>query len=350
MAREHEDSFDIYGTSTSFMTDGVYAEATGSLVADPDGSSTQRVFYCEGGGFRYPLETPANVVGQTLRMWMTSLPGTAGDNGQLIVPFSWRDQDNNIIVHCRIQTNGAIAVYETGSQGGTLIGNTGSPVVGAAGWWHLEARLKGGTSADGEFDLWVNGVNKLHVTGLTLDDATIYQTATYTDADTIGNIPGVYIKDYTVWNGLGSENNSQLGMVRVINLTPSADVDLGDWVPNSGTTAYDILDNNPPSDAAYLAAADTAADPLIMEMNDLPPDITTIKWLATWVHAKKIDGGDGNLQVGVISNGTPDTGADRPITTGNVYWRDGFEVDPDTSAAWSPGAVDDAQITIDRTA
>ena len=67
------------------------------------------------------------------------------------------------------------------------------------------------------------------------------------------------------------------------------------------------------------------------------------------VRARKIDGGDANLQTSLISGGDVDPSADRPITTTFTYWYDISETDPDTGNAWTPASFDAANVEIDRT-
>jgi hypothetical protein len=70
----------------------------------------------------------------------------------------------------------------------------------------------------------------------------------------------------------------------------------------------------------------------------------------TIVRAAKTDGGDGSLQVSVVSSGTAGDGTNRPITVAQTYWTDVHDLDPHTSAAWTPTTVNAAQLKINRTA
>lgn len=67
------------------------------------------------------------------------------------------------------------------------------------------------------------------------------------------------------------------------------------------------------------------------------------------VRVRKTDGGDGNVQVGLNSNGDSDLGSDRPITTAFTYYWDVSEISPDTATAYTPVEVNAVTMTIDRT-
>lgn len=350
---EFADSFNKYGTDPEFLLNGVYAEyANVLLVDDPDGISSQRVMSLEPNEnctLRYVLSTAMPVVGVSLRAWAQYLPSNAD---QLVYLHIWRDAGNSPMVYMVLDTTGRISVWKEQSAVATLLGTTTSPVISAEGWWHIEARLTCSSSnvaTDGEFELRVEGATVLDISGFSTSFPDAYQLTFDSNDDGLGAGPGMYFKDYVVWNNDGDDNNDFLGAVRVINCVPNADVDLGSWTPNTGTEGWPILDNNPPVDAQFLSADDTATDPMEYEMTNLPDDITAVKGVFTFVRARKTDGGDGKMQVGIISGAATDQGVDRPITAGFIYWKDVSERDPNIDAPWTKTTVDASKITIDRT-
>jgi hypothetical protein len=139
--------------------------------------------------------------------------------------------------------------------------------------------------------------------------------------------------------------------VLVKDLIPTADVNTN-W-NTTGPNRFSILDNRPPNDAAFITAINPPPAAYVAELSNLPADVTSIRGLMTFVRAAKTDGGDGSLQIGLISDplGVPATalGANRPITVAQTYWRDVFEQDPKTLAPWTPAAVDLVRLQINRT-
>ena len=67
------------------------------------------------------------------------------------------------------------------------------------------------------------------------------------------------------------------------------------------------------------------------------------------MRARKSDGGDGNIQTGLISGGAEVDGSNRPITTAFTYYEDVFEIDPANAAPWTPASADAATFKINRT-
>lgn len=353
---EHGDHFDMYGTSAALLLNGVYASRNDcSIVADPDGASTQRVLRLDqngNGDLRYVLSNEFPIIGVAKRIWLANLPL---NNDQQVLPIIWRASDNSYLVSLVVETTGRMSAYTwsaPGFQVPTLIATTDTPVISAEGWWHIEARLKcstGPTAEDGEFELRVEGVPVIEADGFNTWQTDIYQLTITTDDDALGAGPALYVKDYVVWNTEGDYNTDFLGAVLCINCIPNGDVDLGDWVPSTGSTATPILDNNPPVDAEYIEADAAAVDPVIVEMTNLPPEITTVKGVFTYFRSRKIDGGDGQQQVSMQSVAALSNGSDRPITSGFVYWKDVHEEDPNTNNPWTRAGVDASQFVAART-
>lgn len=346
----HADNFSIYGTDIGNMTDGIYASANCEIVTDPDGVSEGYVMSSVPDSvansttpFRYAFQNGAvSTVGLAFRLWLSSLP----NNNDAKVRIQLKDGTNSAVGYMWFTSTGQMAITLTG---GTTYTTT-VPVITAAGWYHIEWKYTN-TSGSIDFEVRIEGDEKLSQTGVTGTDANPAQMDI--SRNNISLSYNVYMKDLVIWDGTGSFNNDFLGSVLVTTLSPESDVALN-WAPSTGSAGYSILDNVPPNDAQYISAGhDPVPDPYLCALSVLPDDVTSVKGLVTYVRAQKSDGGDGSLQVSLLSH--PDTdptltsGADRPITVAQTYWRDIFEVDPVTSSPWVPGAVNDVQLQLDRT-
>lgn len=104
-----------------------------------------------------------------------------------------------------------------------------------------------------------------------------------------------------------------------------------------------------PQDLSYLSADDSPPAAMEFGFQNLPPDITSVRGLVMVGRMRKIDGGDGNVQMSLISNAAAANGADRPLTTTPTYWFDISQLDPDTGLPWSPFAVDNMTGRVNRT-
>lgn len=357
----HADNFNIYGFggTTALMLNGRYSEVGGcSIVSDPDGVSVPHVLRLIGGfggttNVRRAVKVPTNKIGHGMRMWLGSLPS---DDSQRPTMMFWNDASNRGMCRIIVNTTGSITAQVFDITSGAFgdwydLATTTGPVVTANAWWQLE----GAFDADLEtFELRVEGrpvitCDSTDFAGHLHNGPNIYQCGFYSQQNFIGAAIAVYVKDYFWWDNQGTRNIDFLGACLVAELVPDGDEDLGGWVPSVGTTAWEILDTTAPGDTPFVAAETPPPDPVIMTMTDLPPDITSVKGIMTVVRATKVDGGDGNLQVSLLHNTDTADGDDRPITAAMTYWEDVFEVDPSTGTYWTPGAVDDARIKLNRT-
>lgn len=347
MAIQHMDNFTPYGIGgQARMLDGVFAYignfSSVTLVEDPDPIVTGPVLRIGSGSgqssdTRFVLSTTQTTVGMAHRIWLEALPNNTGMTPRTM---QFRDASNGTIVYTVVTTTGAI---ELRAGNGTLLGSTTGPVVTANAWWHLEGRFTGFGGSAGVFELRVEGVTVMNVSAITtsLPCAQVCSSAE--------GFATTYIKDYVVYDGSGGNNTGFLGSVVVAPLTPMSDVLTG-WTPSTGTLHYALVDNSPPLDSTeYVTAPFPVPTPDQYGLTNLPDDVTSIRAIMTMVRARKTDGGDGNLQVSMVSGASVGNGADRPITAAFTYWRDVFPTDPATGAAWLPGAVDAAQLRINRT-
>lgn len=347
MSIVHADNFAIYGGDTGKMTNGLYGGVSNcSLIADPDGVSPGVVLQTNtgNGGGVMPLPVASGRVGMSKRVWLNQLPG---ESGARQCPFTFFDLgDGNPFAIICVEPTGALTVGRPSGGGMINLATTPGPVITANAWWHIEVAVEAST---GSCEIRVEGVPVLDVTGLAFTYAGDTYRVGWSGRFGVAPMSPHSMKDFVVWDDNGTQNIDFLGAVIVYQLDPVSDVTIGGWVPSTGAVAWDILDTATPGEAPYVAADATPPAPIVENLSNLPADITSVKALVTLVRAKKVDGGDGNLQISMLSGGDASNGADRPITAAMTYWRDVHEIDPDTGFPWSPAAVDLATMQIDRT-
>jgi hypothetical protein len=345
------DNFSIYGANPGFMLEGVYAQVDCTLDLDPDGISPGRVFNTRGDNqnntiaMRYVFQNGVvNTIGVAMRVWLTNLPG----NNNRGKTMRLKTIGNDSIAELFFTSTGALAI---GLEGGATY-VTPIPVVTAKGWYHIEFKFHVAGAGLCDFEVRIEGATVLEAEGVAVVP---FQPAQldFISRNTNDDSYRFLVKDFVIWDGLGAANNDFLGSVLVATLIPQADVSLN-WLPVGGATGAGILDNVPPNNATYIFAEDVPLPaPFVCTLSDLPDEVTSVKALVSYVRAAKSDGGDGGLQVGIIASpaDAPATvlGANRPITVAQTYWRDVFEVNPKTGAAWLPTAVNDVNLRINRT-
>jgi hypothetical protein len=352
----------LYGTDKVRMLDGLYAQIGNTdiadngnceIVEDPDPNTTGYVFRCDqnsygGGGNRVTMRevVPGGVTTTVTifsRMWLSNLPTTTD---QRPLPAVWKDDDNEVIAELRVTTTGVITAH---NHNGTQIGSTTVPVITATGWFHIEGRLTCSTIGSGTLTVWVEGDEKMALTGLTTSATGTSQIERGVDPTTASTNPAVYFKDTGLSDSTGSDNNGQIGPLVVIDITEDGDVSSG-WT-STGATDYGVVSESDPNDADYIEADDSPPAPSVMTLTGLPNDIVGVRGLVTYVRAWKVDSGDATLQTGLSPNGSDwDDGTTKTLTTAPLYYRDVSENSPDTTDPWTPIEVNSAEIRINRTA
>ncbi len=353
MSIEWMDDFQIYGTGATGRTnagDGAYAEVAnvnGGPIADPDPSApaASRAWQSatsDTTNFRKVLASGETTVGVAMRLWPAGLPVSEGNAGR---PIAFANGANTVLCYLLMMTTGGLKVI---NQSGTVIGQTAGPVIVSGAWQHVEMKVLF-DNAVGTIEVRVEGVEVINEVAVNTVGASTGPCEQVRCDNSSGSTLTYYVKDYIVWNGSGTANTDFLGSCAVADLTTLTDVSLN-WTPSTGTTGWDLIDETPPNDDTdYISAADPPPAAAVFSLSDLDPDVTSVKGLMTIVRARKTDGGDGNLQVALISGASTASGADRAITAAYTYWSDVFETDPATAAAWSVSAVNAVNLSLDRT-
>lgn len=339
------DDFMGYGTNGGLLLNGLWGTASCGIVASPDpndAAGTKALqFIGYGNGARRPFAVGSvATAGCALRLWLPVLPYYSTGCIRFL------DAGNAVQANMFIVPNGAIGVAKGVVSDANTLAVTSVPVLVANAFNHIEFKVVCGIA--GSFEVRVNGTPVLSMTGV--DVGTAFQLGLGTTNDINGTSSRTdFIKDLVTWNGSGARNNDFLGTVSVLGMTPSSDVSLG-WTPSSGLTGWNLLDNSPPVDGVdYLTAPYPAPPPSVFGLTNLPINVTSVRAMIAQTRARKVDGGDGNLQSSLLSDVDTVNGADRPITTAFTYYEDVFETDPHTGTAWTPAAANAAKLKINRT-
>lgn len=352
MSLQFCDDFKGYGTTVSLMLDGLYAEIGNAtvLIEDPDPNVTGTVLRSNVNGVngtrvRRVLSADRTIAGFAVRVWLDQLP----PDNQSTLAFSFSNSGNATMVHLAVGSTGSISIRR-GDDFSAILATSDGPVLTANSWNHIEARFLA-HEVTGTAEVRVNGVP---VPGLdpviNINTGTTYSQFRIDNPNAVAFTYAWYFKDLVVWDSLGTKNNNFFGTVSVLGRTTDSDTTLGGWVPSTGTTGWNLLDNSPPLDGTeYISADDTPPAAAVFGLTSLPVDITSVRALVAQTRVRKIDGGDGTFQVGLISNGDTGLGADRPLTTAFTYYEDIFENDPDTGGNWSPASAEAVTFQVDRT-
>lgn len=357
MATQWMDNFTIYGTDggrVARMLNGVYAQAVScDLIADPDPSAGGSYVLSVGNGSfgvcRKVLTAAQTTVGVAQRYWLASLPASAGIKPTFV---QFADVNNVSHLYASVNPSGVIEVYRTDSGGDVLVATSGTPVIIANAWRHIETKVFFDAAA-GSVQIKLEGVTVINQAGIrtTTNSGGAIATCQNVLLRNCFNLPAVntYYKDFIVWDGSGAVNNDFFGSCQVYRLDPNADISLN-WTPSSGTTGFNLINElSPDDDVNYISAPTPAPAAYVCSLTDLPASVTSVKAVMPIHRSRKTDGGDGQIQTGLKSAAATGLGADRTITTAYTYWFDMFERDPNGNIAWTRVSVNAMNLQLNRT-
>ena len=359
MAIQWADNFGRYGTGTGSRTamlaglpySNIGTTNGGVVEASPDPNDDQRSFKIGSNGndwpqdFRISLPTvvTSGLTGVLARIWLDRLPAS---NNERAAVLGFQRANGDYLAYVRVEQNGALTIHARVSGVITQLFDSVNPVISPSSFNHYEFTYNRSTGAGG---IYINGVLRGSYTGADFGDNVVFVNCSNRTGS--GVSLGAWYKDLVIWDATGTQNNTApMGTVIVRRLNPNGDVTLGDWVPSTGSTGFNLLNKSTPNDTTFLSADSTSPNPMTFNLENLPPDITSVRGLVKVHRSRKVDGGDANIQTGISPNGTTwDNGADRPITSAFSYYFDISELDPVTAAPWTPVGVDSATFRIDRT-
>ena len=348
------DGFDTYGTDTAKMKDGLYAqvESSTTLVTAPvrTGTHAIRMSGSSFGVWRRVLPAITSSAGFGAGYYPEALP-PSGNSPLVLIQFC--DGSNNPIVTVQVTTTGTIRVYrgntktDTGGPASTLLGESAIAITAGA-YQHVETFCKIGVT-NGEVAIRVNNVLVLNLVNVDTGSTDIAQLRI--DREVYGHPapPVCYLDDIYAYNAAGTINNTiGVGDCRVYTLRPNGDTVEADWTKSVGTVGYSLIDDAAPDDTDYITAP-AAGNMSEFELENLPPEVGTIKGVMVQARQHKSDAGISQVQNAIVSGVAATNGVDRAITTVPTFYTDVVEQDPATLGQWTRTAVNAARIRNTRT-
>lgn len=366
MAIQYMDNFQFYGTGTdarTYMLAGMpwaqlYTEASLTRVVDdpdPNADSDSRAFlFAMNGtgsqGCRLALPTAGSEIGVAVRIWVSSLPSSYNHGPGIGLNTAGGATRYAVTI---TPTGGLTLLHRSGqwssigqAGNGTIVAETTGPVLTAGAWYHIEWYMDAVT---GDYEVRVEGFTVLSGTdsdpwGGTFGILELLEHRDCTASDSIDR----YVKDLVIWDTTGTTEPTFVGPVTVYSLPVDGDVSEVDATPSTGSTMYETMDELTPNDADYTTLG-TSPSEMVLTFRNLPADVVAVRALQTVVRAKKTDGGDANIEVGLISGAAEEVGATHSNSTSFRYHYDIAEEDPDTAAPWTPVGVNAATVRVNRT-
>lgn len=208
-------------------------------------------------------------------------------------------------------------------------------------WYYLEVKVFCHASS-GTIEVRLDGVTLGTLTGID----------TQTGVDPYYNRVQFYyysyaaIDDVYVCDGSGSSLNDFQGACKVLGLFPNADTTTIQWTPSTGTTHYNLVDENPANGATDYVSTSTQANTDLFTYPSLIGS-GTILGLQVATTVALPSGTSAILEAPIYSNDVLELGPDTTITSASyIDVRHISTTDPNTSQPWTISGLAAAKIGV----
>jgi hypothetical protein len=209
--------------------------------------------------------------------------------------------------------------------------------------------------ASGAAECRVNGVVVASVSGVNLGTTDIGGVRWGQIANGIHGTGDWFIDDVRLGDALNGVQDDFVGDRRVLLRQADRDGPIQDFTPDTGSTAWDRVDEVPPDDDASYIDGTTVGDRAQIGFEALPAGVVQVDSIAYVAYCRKTDVGDATIRLncvsGVASPQAEELGAEYPLNiTYNYLPIQIFDEDPDAAGPWTVSGADAAMCEIERTA
>lgn len=344
------DSFDHYATTELTAKEkwdyyDTYSENMEVAAVGRRGTNGVKV---DGGNGTHDSVQIGVVIGDTQTLIMGAAfyfkkyiisTGTAHNNGFACFDSTGGGYQASMVV----EANGSVTIRR-GSRTGTILAQSAAGVCKRYSWNYIEFKITIDNAA-GAGEVYVNGESVVSVAGVdTQSTANAFANRIYLGlkcGDYSGN--GVYADDFYLCDDAGAVANDFLGDLRIDSLFADGAGNSTDWTPSAGNN-YECVDEVTPNDDTDYVSENSVADHDTYTYENTPVTAGSIFGIQHLLWARKDDAPARSI-VGMIRSGGTDyaPGATHALTTSYIYYRDNYEVDPDTAAAWIIAGVNGAE-------
>ena len=244
-------------------------------------------------------------------------------------------------VRFQLNANGSIsAITNTADNGATVVLGTTAAGVIVAGNEHFIALELVVDQTVGRVTLWVDNVQVLNLTN---QDTAALATALVDYIGFVSHTSGsVAITIGHFW--LRRDAATILGTrLRVDAIVPNGDVSNTGFVPSTGTSLTNCIDELPQSATDYIQAGDVG-DNAVFDLTPLPVTPTNIYGINVVGWAQKLDNATRAYALGIKSGATTSDGPNKTLLVANTIATRIVETDPDTGVAFTLSGVNALQL------
>jgi hypothetical protein len=230
-----------------------------------------------------------------------------------------------------------------GIVGGTLLA-TSTATLSPDAWHLIEWRTQITSTTVGVSEVWLDGSRVINFSGDNTNTATANVQSVRIGCPSSGSSAnnGAYFAfdDIAINDTSGTINNGQIFDGRVVLLKPNG-AGSNAAQTRGGTDSganWDQCNELPPSMTDYVYSV-TAGTRDTYALEDIPAGSWSVNCVEAITYAQNSDALAGALGLTVKSGATTNEGTAQALTTGAQYYRQLYETDPNTSAAWTNAAV-----------
>jgi hypothetical protein len=326
----HCDGFDHYAT----------AQAVGGQKWDTVLNCTVGATYARFAGQGAQLGNSGAVLGKNVPTQSSYVVGAAylwtqsNDSANKI--FSFMDgATTQVSVH---NANGIISAY----RNGTVLLATATPRLAQNQYRYIEAKCFV-NSTTGNITVRLDGVEIMNFTGNTQQSgsAQITQVRLGLNGNScIAYVDDIYICDTTTPNSAGNNNSDFLGDLKVSTIYPNAAGAFTNYTrggTNTGNDYSQVNEATPDEDTTYITDA-TIGDRDSFKFPAISL-VGPVFGVMMWARARKDDASVRTLANVARSSAVDTVGASYNLSASYVYYGTVFELDPATSALWTPAGL-----------
>ena len=326
------EGFDTYNTSVTATNDnsGILANWSSTYIYDKQIVSGRY----GGQAFRLPSNGGVENVDRSLKTTISSF--SVGFDYRLPTTFG----------SCRIMNmtdkqgyNSYLSIGSTGELtvncGNTIVAQSVGGVIQSNNWYFIEWSVKI-HATQGQVSIFVDGFPVAQVSNINtvVSNRTSVTTISLSEGGRINDYDNLYVSDEIV----------NYGPCQISTFKPNAD-DAGNFVPSSGTTSYNMVNESPADGDTSYITGQNVGDQQTFGIADLatnPPQIIAVQVSST---AKKTDSGTRAVGHVIKTDSNTVVGPNIALSTGYSSLQTTFNTSP-SGSAWTKDDVNNLNIGV----
>jgi len=287
----------------------------------------------------------------------TKIIGWAGRFGGLgaVTTNPYMQMGGDGVTHCTMTIHSDGTIYiKRGSQSGTIVAQSSSGVITTGTYFYIEWKLKIGDSTDGLTVVRVDGVEVINQTDIDTNNIApgaadnvhfiFARSPSIADGHKIDDL---YISDLSG----GAPQNDFLGDIQVDTVFPDGAGATSDFDTTVGSANhFENVDENPADDDTSYNETATDNDVDLFEYAALPSIIggALVLSVKATILAKKTDAGISQMRAVARPLSTNRVGAAMFIGTDYQYFSEIWDLNPETSGAWTDATVNASEFGVEK--